>query len=91
MILLEQIKSLTGCHLHQEMTRGNKSIFSLLLILLKHVSGLPAEYIDKTRLLPTEDNYNDKCPECSTVITLSNFPILSNESLTFNYTDKRAE
>ena len=72
------------------LTRSNKSILSLLFILLKHVSWL-LHILIKTRLLPTEDNYNDKCPECPPVITLSNFPILSNESLTFIYTDKHAE
>jgi hypothetical protein len=43
----------------------------------------------KTRLSPTEHNYNDKCHECSTVITLSNFPIFSDESITFICTDQR--
>jgi hypothetical protein len=42
----------------------------------------------KTKLLPTKDNYNDKCPECSTIFILSNLPISSNESDTFNYTDQ---
>lgn len=57
------------------LTTTNKSILSLLFIHLKHVSGVYT-HLKKTRLLPTEDNYNEKCPECSTVVTLSNFPIL---------------
>ena len=42
----------------------------------------------KTRLLATEDNYNDEFADCTTVDTLSYFNILSNESVTLNYTDQ---
>ena len=40
-------------------------------------------YFDKSRL-PTE-----KCPSCLNDVEMSSFPILPNESFTFNYNDKR--
>jgi hypothetical protein len=42
-------------------------------------------YLDKTRL-PVDN----KCPECynTTTNTLSSFPIMSNESFTFDYDEK---
>ena len=43
-----------------------------------------ATYLDKTRL--PRDN---TCSQCSTVDKFSSFPILPNESFTFNYNDKR--
>ena len=42
-----------------------------------------ATYFDKSRL-PTE-----KCPSCLNDVEMSSFPILPNESFTFNYNDKR--
>jgi hypothetical protein len=54
---------------------------------LKHVIGA-LHILIKTRLLATEYNYNDEFADCTTVDTLSYFHILSNESVTFNYTDK---
>jgi hypothetical protein len=48
-----------------------------------------ATYFDKTRLYKGQDtNGSNKCPQCSTD-NLSSFPILSNESFTFNYSIKR--
>jgi hypothetical protein len=42
-------------------------------------------YLDKTRL-----PIDNKCPECyNTTTTLSSFPIMSNESFTFDYDEKR--
>ena len=38
--------------------------------------------------MATEYNYNDEFADCTTVDTLSYFHILSNESVTFNYTDQ---
>ena len=43
-----------------------------------------ATYLDKNRLL--RDN---TCSQCQTVDKFSSFPILPNESFTFNYNDKR--
>jgi hypothetical protein len=43
-----------------------------------------ATYLDKNRL--PRDN---TCSQCPTVDKFSSFPILSNESFTFNYNDKR--
>ena len=41
-------------------------------------------YFDKTRL-----PIDNKCPECyNTTTTLSSFPIMSNESFTFDYDEK---
>jgi hypothetical protein len=42
-----------------------------------------ATYFDKSRL-PTE-----KCIMCLNDVEMSSFPILPNESFTFNYNDKR--
>jgi hypothetical protein len=42
-------------------------------------------YLDKTRL-----PIDNKCPKCyNTTTTLSSFPIMSNESFTFDYDEKR--
>jgi len=41
-------------------------------------------YIDKTRL--PADN---KCQQCSNTDMLSSFPVLSNESFSFDYNEKR--
>jgi hypothetical protein len=41
-------------------------------------------YLDRSRL-PIDNT----CPECSTIDAFSSFPILSNESFTFDYNDKR--
>jgi phage FluMu protein Com len=43
-------------------------------------------YLDKTRLLSIDNN---KCPNCYTINTLSSFPVMSNESFTFDYDEKR--
>ena len=40
--------------------------------------------LDKTRL-----PIDNKCPECYTTATLSSFPIMPNESFTFDYDEKR--
>lgn len=40
--------------------------------------------LDKTRL-----PIDNKCPECYTTTTLSSFPIMPNESFTFDYDEKR--
>jgi hypothetical protein len=50
-----------------------------------------ATYFNKTKL-PNYKDYNDsnnKCPQCAIADTLSSFPILDNESFTFNYSVKR--
>ena len=41
-------------------------------------------YIDKTRI--PADN---KCQQCSNTDMLSSFPVLSNESFSFDYSEKR--
>ena len=43
-----------------------------------------ATYLNKTRL-----PIGDACSQCSTVDEFSSFPILSNESFTFDYNRKR--
>jgi hypothetical protein len=43
-----------------------------------------ATYLDKTRL--STDN---KCQKCSNIEMLSSFPVLPNESFTFDYSEKR--
>jgi hypothetical protein len=43
-----------------------------------------ATYLNKTRL-----PIGDACSQCSTVDEFSSFPILSNESFTFDYNHKR--
>ena len=43
-------------------------------------------YLDKTRLLSIDNN---KCPNCYTINTLSSFPVMSNESFTFDYDERR--
>lgn len=42
-----------------------------------------ATYLDKARL---SDN---KCQQCSNIEMLSSFPVLPNESFTFDYNEKR--
>jgi hypothetical protein len=42
-----------------------------------------ATYFDKSRLL------TEKCIMCLNDVEMSSFPILPNESFTFNYNDKR--
>jgi hypothetical protein len=69
------------------LTRSNKIYISLLYHPLETCHWC-ASYFDKTRLLATEYNYNDEFADCTTVDTLSYFHILSNESVTFNYTDQ---
>jgi hypothetical protein len=41
-------------------------------------------YLDKARL-PTDN----KCQQCSNIEMLSSFPVLPNESFTFDYNEKR--
>lgn len=41
-------------------------------------------YIDKARL-----HADNKCQQCSNKDMLSSFPVLSNESFSFNYSEKR--
>jgi phage FluMu protein Com len=43
-----------------------------------------ATFLNKARI--SRDNL---CPECATLNKFSSFPILPNESFTFEYTDKR--
>ncbi len=57
------------------------SLEDIYSFFVKHVISVPT-YFDKSRL-PTE-----KCPICLNR-KMSSFPILSNESFTFNYNDKR--
>ena len=70
------------------LTRDSDIILSPIFILCETCHWC-ATYFDKNKLLSKGDDSNNKCPECSNVGTLSNFPILSNESFTFNYTHNR--
>jgi hypothetical protein len=42
-------------------------------------------YLDKTRMSIEKG----KCPNCYNINTLSSFPVMSNESFTFGYDEKR--
>ena len=68
------------------LTRSNKISLSYIILLEHVISAL--HILIKSRLLATEDNYNDEFADCTTVDTLSYFNILSNESVTLNYTDQ---
>ena len=70
------------------LTRNSDSILSPIFILCETCHWC-ATYFDKNRLLPEGNEYNNKCPECYSVGTLSSFPISSNEAFTFNYTHNR--
>ena len=63
-------------------------LYLLYSFSVKHVTGVLHTLI-KIKYCLKGDDSNNKCPECSNVGTLSNFPILSNESFTFNYTHNK--
>jgi hypothetical protein len=50
-----------------------------------------ATFLDKYTLRKKEevDDDDKKCPRCDAVDSLSSIPIMTNESFTFNYTEKR--
>ena len=70
------------------LTRNSDITLSTIFILCETCHWC-ATYFDKNKLLAKGDDSNSKCPECSNFGTLSSFPILSNESFTFNYTHNR--
>ena len=50
-----------------------------------------ATFLDKYTLCKKEevDDDDKKCPRCDAVDSLTSIPIMTNESFTFNYTEKR--
>ena len=63
----------------------NTSLSSPPIFILCDTCYWCATYFDKTRI-PVDNN----CPQCNANSNeLTSFPIMSNESFTFNYNDKR--
>ena len=79
--------SLFNHNKHHNTTKEEGTISSSLvpIFVLCDICYWCSTCLDKTRL-PID---NGKCPKCHTTNTLSSFPVMSNESFTFDHDDEK--